>query len=765
LIKKRQPPPPPPPPGKKRRTRPSVDTIPEEDKLIPFVDMVFGGKLASILVCDTCKKISVTHEDFHDLSLSIKPEDYIKERKRDRFRGIAKKLRFIPKVNSNRSSSVPSSPARSSLNLQPEPVDEPIEVETRRRSLENTVDSSEQESSREEAGESLDEVKANSGEFESVHKEQVNHVSFTDRTLPPDGEKKEDGWVKLGRRISQSMGGAAKREKRLSRSKSTSRPSSRERAPGTPRTPISSPLIHGRSSDVNLTQVVSPLQLSSSPAASTGSFPNVRQHSGTALSDIVKHGHSPKPPSQPPKPSREESAYLRRVLADVNPSGSSTFALIHQALGGNSPAPPLSAQALLVKMGHVPGIEECLRLFTAVEVLDGENMVGCHRCWKIANGTYKPRKQPCEEDIDSEDGDDDAESRSNPILINPQGLPQSPMSRVGTISSADTTLAGYVSPASTTLISISDTGETSSLFTADNVSVSSAPTTIQSTQPVVRTKPPALPLEAEAPQPPPPSVRTPEAPLSVYGGLPIPSISTTGPDTPLTSPAAVPPYDRLQDSIQQAQARHSRDSLQPPFILKRRGKRNSDEEDSAAGDESYDSESDASADASALSDASSLASSLASPAVSPRASVEQLPPASAAQSKAGSSNGKIPRSEQVVLRRTYKRYLIAAPPPILIVHLKRFQQTSKSPYTMSFSSGLKKLDDYVSFPEYLDVSPYLAPKKEDFGLARKKNKKTREKGEKKEKDGECMYRLYAVVMHIGNMVSWLFTVANRANSG
>ena len=42
--------------------------------------MLFGGQLASILVCEKCKKVSVTHEDFNDLSLSIKPEDYVKER-------------------------------------------------------------------------------------------------------------------------------------------------------------------------------------------------------------------------------------------------------------------------------------------------------------------------------------------------------------------------------------------------------------------------------------------------------------------------------------------------------------------------------------------------------------------------------------------------------------------------------------------------------------------------------------------------------------
>ncbi|CAE7119903.1 unnamed protein product [Rhizoctonia solani] len=57
----------------------------DSDPPIPFADMVFGGTLASILVCEGCKHISHTYEDFMDLSLSIKPDD-IKEKKRDKFK-------------------------------------------------------------------------------------------------------------------------------------------------------------------------------------------------------------------------------------------------------------------------------------------------------------------------------------------------------------------------------------------------------------------------------------------------------------------------------------------------------------------------------------------------------------------------------------------------------------------------------------------------------------------------------------------------------
>jgi hypothetical protein len=66
---------------------------------------------------------------------------------------------------------------------------------------------------------------------------------------------------------------------------------------------------------------------------------------------------------------------------------------------------------------------------------------------------------------------------------------------------------------------------------------------------------------------------------------------------------------------------------------------------------------------------------------------------------------------------------------------------------MSFSSGFKKLEDFVAFPECLDISPFIAPRKEDFGLGKGGRLKAPSK-----KARRCMYRLYAVVVHIGNMV-------------
>jgi hypothetical protein len=190
-------------------------------------------------------------------------------------------------------------------------------------------------------------------------------------------------------------------------------------------------------------------------------------------------------------------------------------------------------------------------------------------------------------------------------------------------------------------------------------------------------------------------------------------------------------------------------SLNPPRILRRRTPRRQPAETDSS-DGSFD-DTDAS-----FSDNSSPES----PSASPFASQEDLlknpsidavlsSPKSAPRSLR-SEKPKIPRSKQVIMRRFYKRYLIADPPLVLVVHLKRFQQTSKMPF-MSFSAGFKKLDDYVTFPEHLDITPFMAPNKEDFGLP---IKKLRQNGLAR---GKCMYRLYAVVVHIGNIVSALPT--------
>lgn len=735
--------------------------------------MLFGGKLASIIVCDTCKKVSLTHEDFNDLSLSIKPEDYVKSRKRDRFKHLAKKLRLKPKEldakssGGHRASSVPASPARRSMDPQPHNEEPPINVDHRRRSFDHVQGSNAGEedhvaearnSVRDLAETLVGEAKASALPAQPVEDSEAEperiartptHIAFSeavkDKSDSDRKREKEDGWGKLSRRLSISMG-MSKKEKRMSRSRDRgwkswnskdsdlSRPPSEERLPpslsaarlSTPQTEVTSATSDlsdtRKSRPVTPSPVASPL--STPPLNISSPLPNFRRHS--AMSVVEK----PLKPTRPPKPSRQEAAYLRRLLADVHPTPS-TFTMLQQAISGGSQngsvpsSPVMSAQALLAKLGHMPGIEECLRLFTAVEVLDGENMVGCHRCWKIANGTYKPRRAEGEDEKD-----DSEESLDSPVLVPDAEVLAAQMAERDARDSSPEN-PGRISPVSTSFLSGS--AASSSIFLQDTASISSAPTTIQSVPPDI--KPVAITGVLSA------SSDSQNPPIASYGGLPIPSISTTEPDSPSSVPdTARPPPTPLPNS-----AVTSSSSLVPPQIKKRKHLRQNRGSDSSSEDD-YDSSS-SSGDESGYSDASSAASTTASPSGSRRTSLEAQPSASA-HSNQPAGERKIPKSQQVVMRRTFKRYLIAVPPPILVIHLKRFQQVSKSnPYAMAFSSGFKKLDDFVAFPEYLDVAPFLAPSKAEFRLTSKRNPKPRPKEER------CMYRLYAVVVHIGNMVS------------
>jgi ubiquitin carboxyl-terminal hydrolase 16/45 len=71
------------------------------------------------------------------------------------------------------------------------------------------------------------------------------------------------------------------------------------------------------------------------------------------------------------------------------------------------------------------------------------------------------------------------------------------------------------------------------------------------------------------------------------------------------------------------------------------------------------------------------------------------------------------KSTHFVLRRAYKRYMIASSPEILVFHLKRFRQTQKGLAFTSFYD-LKKIDDFIPFPEELDLAPFMAPDRQDY---------------------------------------------------
>lgn len=74
---------------------------------------------------------------------------------------------------------------------------------------------------------------------------------------------------------------------------------------------------------------------------------------------------------------------------------------------------------------------------------------------------------------------------------------------------------------------------------------------------------------------------------------------------------------------------------------------------------------------------------------------------------------KPPKSNRYIARKAYKRYLIDTLPPLLVFHLNRFQQSKPGLLAQSIGASmtgtLRKIDDFMSFPAVLDMSPFLAP--------------------------------------------------------
>uniref|UniRef100_A0A8C5MCQ8 Ubiquitin carboxyl-terminal hydrolase n=1 Tax=Leptobrachium leishanense TaxID=445787 RepID=A0A8C5MCQ8_9ANUR len=92
-----------------------------------------------------------------------------------------------------------------------------------------------------------------------------------------------------------------------------------------------------------------------------------------------------------------------------------------------------------------------------------------------------------------------------------------------------------------------------------------------------------------------------------------------------------------------------------------------------------------------------------------------------------------------VFTNAKKQMLISAPPPILTLHLKRFQQNG---------FNLHKINKHIKFPELIDLAPFCTLKC--------KNIRERESG--------LLYSLYGVIEHSGTMRSGHYTAFIKLRS-
>jgi ubiquitin carboxyl-terminal hydrolase 16/45 len=90
-------------------------------------------------------------------------------------------------------------------------------------------------------------------------------------------------------------------------------------------------------------------------------------------------------------------AYIHRILAPPpNAAEVDPLAKLRAANSGEAPSAPSSNGT-----ATETGLEESLRAFTSVEVLEGENAFACKRCWKIKSGRYKGREATLPEEDES----------------------------------------------------------------------------------------------------------------------------------------------------------------------------------------------------------------------------------------------------------------------------------------------------------------------------------------------------------------------------
>jgi len=99
---------------------------------------------------------------------------------------------------------------------------------------------------------------------------------------------------------------------------------------------------------------------------------------------------------------------------------------------------------------------------------------------------------------------------------------------------------------------------------------------------------------------------------------------------------------------------------------------------------------------------------------------------------------------EFIFRKAYKRYLVSSLPPTLVLHLKRFEQSS------SRFGLMRKIDDHVEIPIEIDMEPYCISRSqlEEGEISAESDSK--EKVSKK-------YRLYGATVHQGSLASGHYT--------
>ncbi|PWN43586.1 cysteine proteinase [Ceraceosorus guamensis] len=752
----------------------------------PFIDHLFGGKLLSAVVCEGCKHVSHNYEDFLDLSLAVRPELEAKGRKRDRIAKMADKWRRSASKPPVRPRSAAETP-RAQQRLQEHQIsDVETELSTTSRPSRPT------EIIRPKSA--MLRNKKSEGNFEATASTSATTGTSTDGSSQQSHGRDHDATVEgratpvpdhAAMKLAPDFVAYTDAERAFARPAEGHIGANLLRAVSgrRPKTPVSS----SRSASPSGVEARSrgELEADARGVSKKGQQTKQSQYTSRLFSELPKAD----------APSNAGSFWGRWAGASSHapqPIGSVADAAVAAAtsaahsrtsgLAGSSVFEEAAPPDILATQQNTDLVKS-LTAFCAVEALEGDNMYSCKRCWRLSNPPtpaerlrhIRKRTRRGESCDESEKSSDDDASEIDAAECE------------RTVGALATRAAALSIPAS----SSSDRSEDTRDLPGPLVEGQDSAVDVAATE-TITPRTGALLAEAAARE----ARAEPAGAIdhlaeieelqSITGShpassRPIPTIETTSPKSTSDEP-----------SVDWSKTRVRLQAPQP--IRKLAADDTFSDEDLTSDDEAVRASGTSETDVSSTSGAHTAGS--ATEAFSSDLENSHRAPSVSFAVDAAPSQRR--RSTQSVPRRALKRYLIASTPPVLVVHFKRFQHNRSFGFA-SLAGGSKKIDDFISIPEWLDLSPFLAPPREEYDrhgrlkassdpralrateqsqlserLDDKKHAKWHWPGRHHGKDHSgfksganggdqrTKYRLYAVVVHEGTMTSGHYTAFVKA---
>lgn len=765
---------------------------PDHDQMGSLVDYIWGGQLTSMVVCEGCRHVSHTKEDFFDLSLPLRPEDAatatsIKEKRASRLRSMSERWRNKSNTANGSSNAAASLKLDTRENILRGALGEDV-VESPDASAVATLQ--EKSGSRRFSGS----VSADEGEREpsSSSSSWTAWATSLGRSRSTRPASRPSSAFKPGKRLDENtvevdaidMPDIAS----LALSPESSSTSYATRYGADSSAGLDATLAHKtRGSKDLLTALsnasrpgsrapsrtqgrISPgIERSHSPMSANGhptkrADQQVHPHAGRRhhhhhhhhhQQHALSHGKDGETTGTAKRQPSRQAAYIARVFGDLS-AGPSVLSSSAATLG------PSRDRVRSMQAGT--GLVTALRAFTSSEVLSDENAFNCKRCWRRLNppkGTERERLRrrrlrrgkAASGSEDSEDDEDDGEDGDR------DHRPAPPQQQDTIAPPSRPTILVAPRPTRPAMDIVSDRGASDLSDTGGEdtyVPQLPPPTLVVQTEDHRISSAVAM-LEAEA--------STGDADHDEASHGPSQSDldggSSSGSNVATSvgegqqegnSAGAVATF--LVNSAAQEPPSQRQQQQQTMFVVngaKQLGSVAMQPSASTTTQQSQQSLSDSvsweasgPADGSLQtsdSDANQSTSSLGGgttdspdrrrpqtnsimcpprPSTTAASSTTSMPRPSLPSAASSSRSSRPKRSAQSIPRRALKRYLISQFPPTLVFHFKRFQADSTTSRSSSFfsssggSNSFKKIDDVVSYPEWLDMSEWMAPPREEY---------------------------------------------------